>query len=549
MAHARLPLLALGLVISLIASCAEERPLTEDARQCVSWKDEIAPLVQERCSSCHSGAQPAGKYDTTTYLGVLGSGSDDVSNAIAGDTTSLLLGATATGNTIAAHAGLENVTPKLREWVADCRLSYVRSSVHSGGLLDRTQPDFHGTLLRNQSYDFKSCQSCHGEDFRGGKAEASCVSCHQGGPTSCDTCHGRSLTRSGAHGAHLGAGASAKVLTCSECHTMPKSYLDPGHIFTADGKLDPPPAEVTLGQTAATTPRPADRKGAPAYDRTTGTCSNVYCHGAAFADTKATNTTPTWKTTGTKPSECGTCHGAPPNGRIAGACSSCHPAVVDRTMKVIRPELHIDGKVDLAAPEAACGGCHGTPASPAPPPDLSGNMALDAIGVGAHRQHLTGPARLMSTIGCADCHVTPTELTSPGHIAPGHVAGADDLPAEVFPAGGRFASASAQGSKPTWVPAEKTCANVYCHEGGPWLARDSAPVSRRPSWIAPKEISCGTSCHATPPKDEIHVPARQFTACAACHGGTIDSNGNILLIGPPGAQTSKHINGIIDVGP
>ena len=47
----------------------------------------------------------------------------------------------------------------------------------------------HGTHIADTGWDFAPCQKCHGDDFRGGKAGASCWDCHSdGGPTGCTTC-------------------------------------------------------------------------------------------------------------------------------------------------------------------------------------------------------------------------------------------------------------------------------------------------------------------------------------------------------------------------
>ena len=112
-----------------------------------------------------------------------------------------------------------------------------------------------------------------------GTSGVSCVSCHAGGPTACATCHS-AIAISGSHGRHLGGGPLGKAYGCNECHIVPKVYTDVGHIFLADGSLDPPPAEVTLGATAALTPTGDTRSAPPSYDPATQSCSNIYCHGA-----------------------------------------------------------------------------------------------------------------------------------------------------------------------------------------------------------------------------------------------------------------------------
>ncbi len=120
----------------------------------------------------------------------------------------------------------------------------------------------------------------------------------------------------------------------------------------------------------------------PSYNTSTGTCSNVYCHGAAMpgSDTSGNNKTPSWKTpfmpATLTPESCKSCHGFPPvnaNHPVLASptsfptsdCSGCHPNIsatgttyanifVDKT-------LHINGVVNSTG--GSCNGCHGYPPS------------------------------------------------------------------------------------------------------------------------------------------------------------------------------------------
>lgn len=537
--------------LALAASCAKARPDVTGAPRCASWKDDIGPLFADRCQSCHTGASPKGGYDTGSYLGVLGGGSDEVSDAIAGDASSRLLTTLDPASADDAHRQFAGVFPEVRSWVVDCNVSYVTSSIHRPGILDPASGDFHGKLIQGQKYDFKVCQSCHGQDFSGGTSGVSCLTCHADGPTACSTCHG-AIAADASHGRHLGGGPLGKTYDCSECHVVPKTYTDVGHIFLGDGSLDPPPAEVTFASTstAAQTPAGDTRAAAPAYDAATHTCSNVYCHGAILNDNAGSNTHPTWTAPGTGQADCGTCHGLPPNHTNLTTCVSCHPTVVDGTQKIIAPAKHIDGQIEFADPASGCTGCHGGMAGPAPPRDLAGGTSPSAVGVGAHQAHLTAPSHLRGPIACTECHRVPEMVSSAGHFS-GHQTADAVAGAEVFPADPTVGTlASKDTAAPHWDHASATCSGVYCHGGGATLAADTtATIDHAPVWTATGGLTCGGSCHGLPPAFSPHLPTMTRLDCSSCHPRTVDPSGQIIVAGPPGAETSAHINGVLDVAP
>ncbi|HTE49499.1 MAG TPA: CxxxxCH/CxxCH domain-containing protein [Kofleriaceae bacterium] len=382
---------------------------------------------------------------------------------------------------------------------ADC-------GIHPAGVLDPASPDFHGAELARRDWDFALCASCHGSDFTGGAAGVSCVTCHAEGPTACSTCHGEKPD-SGAHAAHLGDGPSARTWACGECHQVPTRWDDEGHIRRA-GVTDPPPAEVEFAETslAAATPGFAVRRAPPGYDPASGQCSDVYCHGDALGDGGGALTRPSWAGHGEQ-AACGTCHGDPPASHADDRCDACHaPAEVG----------HIDGELTIGG-GSGCTGCHGSDDSPAPPSDLEGNLLTSAIGVGAHRSHLDGGLRLRGPLACGECHAVPAAIDSPGHID-------SAAPAEVALVGGG-----------QWDRAAVTCAS-WCHG-------QSQPIWTR---VGQGEVFCG-SCHGVPPDDSIHAPDLELSDCAGCHPGTVDGSGNILFSGPPGAETSQHMDGNVDL--
>jgi len=417
-------------------------------------------------------------------------------------------------------------------------------SVHECGILDVDSPSFHGNLVRELNWNLQTCALCHGQDFSGGAAQSSCLTCHPGpgGPTGCTTCHGQP-PQTGAHLAHA-SGESSRPLDCTECHLKPSLYTDVGHLFDPNHDPLPTPAVVTLGAFAATTNDQGVRNGPPSFDESTDTCRNVYCHGSTLADANAKENAPSWNG-GAASGGCGTCHGLPPSNHShfgSKRCDVCHPEPHSLTASV-DPKTHVDGKVQVGNGSGDCSACHGSPGQPAPPRDLLGNTDESAIGVGAHVAHLTAAHDISAPIACIECHAVPAQLNDPGHID-------HDLPATVFPASILTGSlAGSDRARPAWDHASGTCANVYCHGGGELLAlNDRAPgVNRTPVWTSgSSQAACG-SCHGIPPDDGIHIAGTPLTQCVKCHANTMDATGAIVVSGPPGARVSAHINGVVDV--
>ncbi len=409
------------------------------------------------------------------------------------------------------------------------------SRIHEPGILDPADPAFHGKLLEETGWDFALCARCHGEDFAGGPAEAPCTTCHEEGPTACDTCH-HAIRESGSHAAHLPEG-DVDYGACGTCHVVPSRWDAPGHILDARGTVDPPPAEVELSGLALELPDGGIDPGPAAWSRDSGTCSAVYCHGATLGDAAATNVMPRWRHPGEGEAACGTCHGIPPSDHASDACATCHERVVDDAGRIVDASLHVDGVVEVgASPDDGCSACHGSAETPAPPRDVHGGTSTVGLGVGAHAAHVTGAHRLTAPIACAECHLVPGATADEGHID-------TPLPAEVFPDGGG-PLARAGGATPVWSHAEASCADVHCHGGGIALAVDTS-TSRvsEPIWTAvgSGQAACG-ACHGVPPLDGVHDPAATIRDCFHCHP-SVDDHGNILFVG----ASSRHIDGAVDV--
>jgi predicted CxxxxCH...CXXCH cytochrome family protein len=434
------------------------------------------------------------------------------------------------------------------------------ASVHTAGVLDPNQPDFHGTLLLKSKFDFALCQQCHGQDFSGGTAHVSCLLCHKGsggiqpqpgvmnsdGTPACAACHG-STPASGKHKIHVDGGLLVTKFVCTTCHPDHKSAQD--HAFASDGSLRTGPAQVFLTGLAAQTPADGTRAGPPAWDPSGRTCSNVYCHGATFADSAAVTNSPSWDAAPRPATQtCTFCHGLPPNGAGGTLCSTCHHDVVDEQTKLISTTLHLNGTVDFADPNTPCSTCHGSASSAAPPPDLQGNSATSAVGVGQHQRHVAAPVLgIRGPIQCSECHQVPANVLSPGHFGAGHAPGAP-VGAAVFPnVTGSGTLARAQSASPTWNPVSTTCSGAYCHGGGEPLNTDkTAGIQQTPNWVLADSGACGTSCHGIPPQFPGHPTGVTRTGCVACHAKTIDASGNIVFTGAAGAQNTTHMNGAFD---
>lgn len=151
----------------------------------------------------------------------------------------------------------------------------------------------------------------------------------------CTPCHGFPPT-TGAHVAHITGGRVGRPVACNECHKVPTDVRSSGHLDDTS-----PGPEIVFGTLARSA---ADGREAPSYDRAAQRCSNVYCHGAALPG--GVSPSPQWAA-GSTATACGNCHGVPMPNHYGDRCSDCHSAVVDRSQRIIRPDLHINGRIDF----------------------------------------------------------------------------------------------------------------------------------------------------------------------------------------------------------
>lgn len=269
------------------------------------------------------------------------------------------------------------------------RLNPVESQFHESGWTDPTASGFHGKIIAAQHYSMIECQSCHGTDYKGGTTTSTCFDCHQHGPEACNTCHGSSASIAppkdlsgntgtnargvGAHQKHLKTGVISAGYKCATCHLPPKSFADPVHISqTSTG------APILFTDSLAYT---ASRKSGevhlpqPVYDRTTGSCSDTYCHGSFEGGNM--NNTVTWNAP--NQAACGTCHGDPATGDplpmeehlrsdLLHNCQGCHfiqdstaqrlpvaERLPDGSYRIDIPSAHVNGKLNLVGGEIEIG--------------------------------------------------------------------------------------------------------------------------------------------------------------------------------------------------
>lgn len=495
----------LGAVALL--GCGQERPPLGTSI-CEDWKADIAPLLERRCGSCHGGRDPAGGLDLTDYQQAIRLDGPRLS-AIESDPD---------------HADVPALKARIVRWSGDCSGPFLGSSIHAPGVMRVDDPNFHGTLIRESGYDFAACGECHGTDFRGGGAEASCYDCHERGPTDCTTCHGAEIT-SGLHPVHLNGGPLGRPTPCETCHVVPDDPFAPGHFLAADGTVDPPPVEVVLtGSAAWGAPGPGapTATGEPSYDPATMQCDNVYCHGGVLDDPAAVLAAPRWEPVGGL--DCTSCHGDPPSDHASDRCGDCHPVTAPAPRVLVEdPVAHLDGRWSFVAEDDRCDTCHGATESGIPPPDLDGVGERRVPSVGAHQPHAQPRLSLSGPVPCEECHLVPDAVDSPGHID-------SDRPAEVFPEGaGQVARAG--GSIPSYDPDTSTCGDTWCHGNGTldWTG------------FATGQVYCG-SCHAVPPTSRPHFPELRLSDCARCHVRTVDPFGNIIVVD----GQSAHMNGEIE---
>lgn len=249
---------------------------------------------------------------------------------------------------------------------------------HPSGFANPASDSFHTSIMPEILWNIRTgCISCHGDDYKGkGYADKNCTSCHlqANGPEACNTCHGNedniappadrwgdtdiSQITVGVHQKHLTDTSLTTVVMeagCTTCHPNVSNFDDAGHL---DETINDP-ADIAFSDLAKA------NNANPIWDRSTGTCSGVSCHGgftfrkdesqsalAAFiyADSVIVghDSTMSWTNTPADPEvdNCSGCHALPPKGHAPlSTCSSCHPTV-DASNNIIDKKAHINGQIN-----------------------------------------------------------------------------------------------------------------------------------------------------------------------------------------------------------
>lgn len=417
---------------------------------------------------------------------------------------------------------------------------------HPDEWLDRTSDDFHASVVFSMGVE--GCKECHGSDLDGGRVGVSCVDCHESLGGFCTACHGGYANSTGAppyglrgetddttiavgaHTIHIEGSTLAAAVKCSDCHNVPLFVFDSLHYDNnslAGGYATDSIAEIVWHGFAD--------GGNASWNRDTRACSGTYCHGA-FSGGNANNA-PVW--TAKTQAHCGSCHdiGYSPEDLLwkheyhiqTGdlACADCHANVVDASLTIVAPELHVNGIIDTmiadttlcaechAASPEACTRCHGGSdnITGAPPLGLRGETSTTQLAVGAHTRHMQGGA-YADAFSCSDCHLVPNSLTAPGHL------GADSV--------AELSWSTLAGGQSTWNRNTAKCSLTYCHGNFSGGYTANAPI-----WTVTGQAECG-SCHdnGTSPSNlsgrhRKHI-VDENVACMTCHFNTVNIQKDII---------------------
>lgn len=335
----------------------------------------------------------------------------------------------------------------------------------------------------------KSCSSCHGFPPPSPHPQrTNCLGCHAAfadvanhvnghvdQALSCNSCHGGaenyappqdtkgltdvSLVSVGAHQSHMKTSLTQPI-SCSECHVVPTSVDDPGHIM---GQR----ARVVLGN------RSSQGGVNPNYDMTQVTCA-TYCHNSGIKSKfGGIIHPPVWNKMDGTQGTCASCHGQITNDNTVDMkhsgqnCGTCHQAYPNGGVSASQ---HLDGITDKASARGTCRSCHA---------NVNVTRVLHPAGIpGSPLQNVaTNPSE-----SCVICHM-PKGL----HLFRANTSYIfQSFPNGVAPGDG-LANTAPDGTfqKAAWLDVDLVCGQ--CHGGG--TSATTNPPSNGASWKSKLDLA------------------------------------------------------------
>lgn len=141
----------LWAVVAVLAGCGVLRP-SDSEPICPSYEKVIRPIVESRCSQCHSAAKAEGGYRVGDHTQTVSRSDDGTPHVAPGNLSSPLL--TASRGELAGHSAIPaSEVVVLQDWVMRCRAAPSPYQLHPRGWSTPTDPEqFHGQALRAKSY-------------------------------------------------------------------------------------------------------------------------------------------------------------------------------------------------------------------------------------------------------------------------------------------------------------------------------------------------------------------------------------------------------------
>ncbi len=368
--------------VGLLAGCddyflgVDGAPPDTDTTEKVGWC-AVQQLFVDECVVCHSSAAPLGDLDLETdplaaLVGVVSATDPSLQLVVAGNVAASFLERKLTGELTTDEGGkmppggtVDAATlAELRQWISDGASGECDEVIDPGGESFHAEgyalAPAHGQEAKLQTL---KCVTCHGTDLMGVGDIPSCDGCHvEGWRTDCTFCHGEEEDGTGSppyhisgeddgldasfipHRAHTTDTALHTAFDCTTCHAKPVDVLSPGHLFIADST--PGVAEMSFV---------GGLSKAAVWNASTGSCSNLYCHGNGRGPNGMMDHDDTVL-------GCAQCHAAattpgrwgqlsPPHDKHLEEnidCYECHLATTNEANQIVDPAVHVNGIKDVS---------------------------------------------------------------------------------------------------------------------------------------------------------------------------------------------------------